>query len=233
MNMGNFASQSKVVKKGTKMARQRILSIFIVGLFFCGCQGVYYNTMEALGHHKREILVERVENSRDAQQEAKEQFESALEQFKTVVDFSGGDLEKIYKQLKTELEKSESKASSVKSHIRSVEDVGDALFKEWEKELEQYSNEKLRRASESKLEQTKSKYIQLIEAMKRAEEKIEPVLIAFRDQVLFLKHNLNAQAVASLHDELILVEADIASLIKEMEASIAEADAFINSMVTE
>ena len=215
------------------MTRCRILTILLLALLLYGCQKVYYNTMEALGYHKREILVERVEGSRDAQQEAKEQFESALEKFRTVVDYSGGDLEKIYKQLKTELERSESKAKAVKNHIRNVEDVGDALFKEWEKELEQYSNEKLLRASESKLEQTREKYTQLIEAMKRAEEKIEPVLVAFRDQVLFLKHNLNAQAVASLHDELILVEADIASLIKEMEASIAEADAFINSMETE
>jgi hypothetical protein len=69
--------------------------------------------------------------------------------------------------------------------------------------------------------------------MKRAESKIAPVLSAFRDQVLFLKHNLNAQAVASLREELVSVEADIASLIKEMEASIAEADAFIGAMAKE
>ena len=69
--------------------------------------------------------------------------------------------------------------------------------------------------------------------MKRAESKIEPVLSAFRDQVLFLKHNLNAQAIASLQNELTSVEADIASLIKEMEASIAEADVFIKTMTKE
>ena len=69
--------------------------------------------------------------------------------------------------------------------------------------------------------------------MKRAEAKIEPVLSAFRDQVLFLKHNLNAQAIASLQDELASVKADIASLIKEMEVSIAEADEFIKAMANE
>ena len=48
--------------------------------------------------------------------------------------------------------------------------------------------------------------------------------------MLFLKHNLNAQAIASLQSELVSVEADVASLIKEMETSIAEADVFIQSI---
>jgi hypothetical protein len=53
------------------------------------------------------------------------------------------------------------------------------------------------------------------------------VLAAFRDQVLFLKHNLNAQAVASLSAELDSIEIGVARLINEMNVSIAEADRFI------
>jgi hypothetical protein len=214
---------------------RRALSIaFILSLFaVIGCQRAYYGTMEAFGHHKRDLLVDRVEDTRDAQQDAKEQFQSALEKFSAVVNFSGGKLEENYKGLKTELERSESKANAVRKNIGDVENVSNALFKEWKSELEQYTNDNLRRASELKLEQTRRRYAQLIGAMKRAEAKIEPVLSAFRDQVLFLKHNLNAQAIASLQDELASVKADIASLIKEMEASIAEADAFIKAMANE
>ena len=39
-------------------------------------------------------MVERVEDARDAQKEAKQQFQSALEQFTSVVEVKGGDLEK-------------------------------------------------------------------------------------------------------------------------------------------
>ncbi|MHC4571684.1 MAG: DUF2959 domain-containing protein [Planctomycetota bacterium] len=198
-----------------------------------GCQNIYYKTMEAFGYHKRDLLVERVEDARDAQEDAKEQFQSALEKFSAVVEFEGGKLEEKYKELKTEFESSESKAKAVRKRVDDVEDVAEALFAEWESELGQYSNERLRRSSEEKLGQTRQSYSQLISAMKRAESKIAPVLSAFRDQVLFLKHNLNAQAVASLREELVSVEADIASLIKEMEASIAEADAFIGAMAKE
>ncbi len=207
------------------------ISMFIVSaLAIAGCRSAYYKTMEAFGQHKRDLLVSRVEDARDAQEEAKEQFKSALDKFSAVVEFSGGKLEEKYNQLKSELDKSQSKAKSVRNHIAGVEIVAKDLFKEWESELDQYDSDELRRSSEQKLKQTRQRYSQLITAMKRAESKIAPVLTAFNDQVLFLKHNLNAQAIASLHNELASVEADIATLIKEMEASIAEANEFINAM---
>ena len=214
---------------------KRAVSLFFVLCLFTlfGCQSAYYKTMEKFGRHKRDLLVDRVEDARDAQEDAKEQFQSALEQFSAVMNFSGGKLEAKYKELKSELEDSESKAKAVRENIENVENVSNALFNEWESELGQYTNDNLRRASAQKLEQTRLQYSQLIKVMKRAESKIDPVLLAFRDQVLFLKHNLNAQAIASLHDELASVEADIALLIKEMEASITEADVFIKAMENE
>ena len=62
---------------------------------------------------------------------------------------------------------------------------------------------------------------------------MDPVLVAFHDQVLFLKHNLNARAISSLQTELVSVEAEVDALIRDMEASIKEADAFINAMTKE
>ncbi len=216
----------------TSRYRSRILGFWLAAaLLLPGCQSAYYKTMEQFGVHKRDLLVSRVKDARDSQQEAKEQFRSALERFSEVLQFEGGDLEKKYKQLNAEYEGSEEKAGAVRSRIASVEDVAGALFKEWEAELKQYSNESLRRASQQKLVETRQRYDQLIGAMKRAESKIAPVLTAFRDQVLFLKHNLNAQAIASLQSELVTVESDVASLIREMEASIGEADAFIQAML--
>jgi len=204
------------------------LSLAIV--LVAGCDSAYYKTMEAFGHQKREILVDRVKKARDSQEQAKEQFASALEKFGSVVNYEGGKLETLYKQLNSELEASRSKAKAVGSRIADVEDVAAALFKEWESELDQYSDADLKRSSQAKLDKTRQRYEQLIAAMRRAESKMAPVLTVFGDQVLFLKHNLNAQAVASLEDELVSVETDVAALIKDMEASIAEANAFIDAM---
>jgi len=211
-----------------------IFLFLLQGVFLTsGCQKVYYDTMEKFGVHKRDIMVDRVEKARDSQQEAKEQFQSALERFSTVLNFKGGKLEDKYKTLQAEYDRSEAKADEVKKRIDAVEDVSDALFDEWKAELDQYSSSSLRRDSERKLARTRSQYEQLIKAMRRAEAKIAPVLNAFNDQVLYLKHNLNAQAIASLQSELVAVESDIAELIKEMEKSIGEADSFIKTMLEE
>ena len=208
-------------------------SLFLVLCMFTmtGCQSVYYKTMETFGVHKRELLVDRVEDARDAQQDAKEQFESALEKFSAVANFKRGELGEKYEQLKSELEISETKANKVRKYIKDIENVAEALFAEWESELSVYTNDNLRRASEVKLKKTIQRYEQLIGTMRRAETKIDPVLGAFRNQVLFLKHNLNAQAIASLQEEFASVEADIASLIKEMEVSIKEANEFIEATI--
>jgi len=209
------------------------LSLIALLVITVGCQKAYYNTMEKFGVHKRDIMVERVEEARDSQEEAKEQFQSALEQFTKVLNYKGGKLEDKYKTLQAEYDKSEAKAGEVKDRIDAVEDVSEALFDEWEDELDQYTNKSLKRDSERKLSQTKRQYEQLIRAMRRAEKKIDPVLNAFQDQVLYLKHNLNAQAIASLQSELVAVESDIADLIKEMEKSIGEANSFISTMLEE
>lgn len=198
-----------------------------------GCQSAYYKTMEAFGKQKRDILVSRVEKARDAQQETKKQFQTALEKFSSVVKVPGSELQNKYNQLKTELDKSEASAKEVSTRIADVESVTKALFKEWKSELDQYTNKELRHSSEQKLKQTQERCDQLIGAMKQAEHKMDPVLSAFRDQVLFLKHNLNAQAVASLQGELVTIESNVASLIKDMDASIAEANSFISTMASE
>ena len=207
-----------------------VLTIVAAMATTAGCSSVYYNTMEKFGVHKRDIMVDRVQEARDAQEEARDQFKSALQRFSAVVQFDGGDLEEKYTQLKDEYEQSSAKAQAVRDRIAAVEDVAEALFAEWESELNQYTNANLRQSSARKLKQTRQHYNQLISAMKRAEKKMDPVLASFQDQVLYLKHNLNARAVASLKSELTSVEADVASLIREMEKSIKEADSFIRTM---
>ena len=209
------------------------LPLLFMVFFTAGCQKAYYSAWEKVGVHKRDIMVDRVEEARDSQEEAKEQFQSALEKFSSVLGFKGGELEDKYKALKAEYDKSESKANEVSDRIDAVEDVSEALFDEWEDELDQYSNASLRRDSEKKLTATRRQYKQLIQAMHKAEKKIAPVLTALGDQVLYLKHNLNAKAIASLQNELVTVESDIADLVKEMEKSITEANSFIKTMLEE
>ena len=198
------------------------------------CSSTAIAIKEQFGYAKREQLVDRVTDARDAQGQAKQQFASALEQFLSVTGVGGSastkDLEARYAALRDALAGSEKRATAVRSRIADTRNVAEALFKEWGKELAQYTSPTLKNASQKQLEDTRRQYDHLIGAMDDAAAKMDPVLSAFRDQTLFLKHNLNARAIASLQATGEQLGADVAALIKEMEASIAEADAFIASM---
>jgi len=171
-----------------------------------------------------------VEHARDSLEEAKIQFQTALDKFSQLTRFDGGSLEDMYRELKLEFDYSHSKAVAVQNRIDAVQDVALALFAEWEVELDQYSNRSLRNSSRQKLKLTQQHYTQLITAMRRAEGKIDPVLRVFHDQVLYLKHNLNAKAIASLEHELGALTVGVSGLIGAMERSITRANDFVNSL---
>lgn len=203
-------------------------------LLFCallgGCSSAYYGTMEKMGFAKRDILVSRVEKAQDAQEEAKVQFASALDAFLSVTKVDGGQLKAKYDELNAQLKDCESRASDVHNRIAAIDDVAQALFEEWGNELALYSNASLRQQSQQQLGATRQRYAQLMAAMRSAAARMDPILVSFRDQVLFLKHNLNAQALRSLDTTSRALQGDIANLIRDMEKSIREADAFIREM---
>ncbi len=199
-------------------------------ILLTGCATASYNIQERFGIEKRDILVKRVGDVSDAQTEAKEEFENALEAFRAVVSVDGGELEDVYDDLNRAHKRAESDADEVRSRVKSVKRVSRDLFKEWESELGQYSDPGLRRASERQLRDTKSRYEILIDKMEDASASMDPVLAVFNDRVLYLKHNLNARAIAALDAETAELEDDVARLIAEMEQSIAAANAFIAEM---
>lgn len=198
----------------------------------CGCATLNYTMQEKfLGREKRDILVRRVGKARDAQQETQVVFKDALEQFGSVVKYDGGDLQKQYDKLSGELERCEARAASVHARIADVDRVAQDLFREWAAEAKRFQNAEYRRDSEAKLRDTRRNCDRMLQAMQNAESKIEPVLSVFRDQVLYLKHNLNARALASLQDESAKIETDVNGLLQDLALAIAEADRFIQTMV--
>lgn len=209
---------------------KRNLVVFLpllLAFVISGCSSTYYNAMEKVGKHKRDIMVDRVERARDSQAEAQVQFKSALEQFDSVVKLKETNLKKAYDSLNTEYEKSEAAAERVSSRIERVEDVAEALFEEWEDELEQYQSKALRRSSKDQLQKTKERYRDMLASMHQAEASMEPVLRIFKDNVLFLKHNLNAQAIGSLQSEFANLKGEINVLLRKMNDAIESSNSFI------
>lgn len=212
------------------MIRSNFLLISITLLLLSSCSTVKYNALEKVGIHKRDILVGNVEDARDAQKEAQEQFKDALERFGSVVQIEETGLKKAYDRLSDEYEDSKDAAEDVSDEIDEVEQVATDLFAEWEREIEEYTDPNLRNNSKQQLGETKSRYNEMLKSMQAAERSMDPVLKTFRDNVLFLKHNLNAQAVGSLKNTFESLEGDIDNLIEQMNRSIERSNEFIAEM---
>ncbi|MEO0399505.1 MAG: DUF2959 domain-containing protein [Pseudomonadota bacterium] len=212
------------------MAHLRFLAAIAAVFVLSGCASTYYSTMERFGLEKRDILVDRVKQARGEQTEAQEVFASALDEFRSLVNVDGGALERQYDKMNASYKRAEGQASDVRARIKAVNDVGRRLFREWEVELKEYSSADLRARSERQLFSTKNDFEDLMSAMNRAADKMDPVLALYNDQVLFLKHNLNARAISSLEMERTEIQNRVETLIEEMNESIAEADRFIESM---
>src|SRR5690554_4468565 len=208
----------------------QLITVMIVAVALVGCQSAYYNTMEKFGVHKRDILVDRVDDARDAQADAQQEFKSALQRLDELLQFDGGELEERYNALNDDYESSKSAAERVRDRIEAIDDVAQALFDEWQDELELYSNESMRRESERSLRDTERRYKSLLRSMERAAATMAPVLAKLQDNVLFLKHNLNASAVDAIRGEYSSLQSDIQVLIREMETAINESNTFIEAM---
>lgn len=209
---------------------RQLTGLILLLLGLAGCQQAYYATMEKFGVEKREILVERVKDARDAQVEGQQQFKDALDELSQLLKFHGGDLQQKYEALDAEYQQSVKAAELVSSRINKVESVADALFSEWRDELDLYQNASLKAQSKQKLVSTEKQFSQLLKKMRSAEKKMLPVLKIMYDNVLFLKHNLNAKAIGSIQTDFAGLQQDVSSLISEMNKAIADSNAFIALM---
>lgn len=208
---------------------KKIMSIVLI-ITLSGCSSAYYSAMEKVGIHKRDIMVDRVVDAKESQEEAQEQFKSALEEMTALINFDGGDLETQYNVIQEQYEDSKEAAEHVSSRIAKIEDVSDALFEEWEGEIDEISSSSLKRQSTSKLRETQRRYQSLIKSMRKAESKMAPVLSALKDNSLFLKHNLNAKAVGALQGEIVSIKRDVSALIKDMNSAIEQSQKFIDML---
>ncbi len=210
-----------------KTLYKNIALVFVL-ISLSACQSAYYSAMEKVGVHKRDIMLDRVEGAQTAQEEAQEQFKSALEQLSSLIEFEGGDLAEQYEITEEQYEASKAAADQVTGKIESIESVSEALFEEWQTEIEQYSSASLKRQSQSKLNSTQRQYNTLIKSMYKAKSKMDPVLATLKDNTLYLKHNLNARAIGALQGEYKTLQKDVAILVDEMSKSISQSQKFID-----
>ena len=212
------------------MRRTVCIPLIAMTLLLAGCTTAYYKTMQTLGKEKRDILVQRIKDAKKDQDQTKQQLQTTMESFQALTGFQGGSLEKSYKRLNSDYESANSQAGKLHDKIQSIDQVSNDLFKEWQGEIAAMGNAKLKARDTVMLRNAKTRQATYMRAMRRTEDQIAPVLKAFRDQVLFLKHNLNSRAIGSLKGTTAGLQGDVAGLIQSIDASSQEADKLISSL---
>jgi hypothetical protein len=213
------------------MKRLMLASLLLVSLMtFSSCRNTMYSAYEKVGIYKRDLLKKRVVAARDEEKGAQQEFKDALTRLKELSGFEGGELEKRYRKLQSDYDDAAARVTAVHTRVQAVETVAGDLFAEWDKENREIETASLRQVSRQQLNDTRRRYDEMLVALKKSEQSMDPVLHKLHDYVLALKHTLNAQAVAALGGESAKIQADVARLIEDMNTSIARADEFIRQM---
>ena len=212
------------------LLRSSALLLLAAIVSLTGCRATMYSAYEKVGIYKRDLLKKRVVAARDEEKGAQKEFKDALTRLKEMTGFDGGELEKRYRNLQSDYDDAAARVTDVHKRIQEVETVAGDLFDEWEKENRQIETPELRQISRQQLNETRQRYDDMLTALKRSEQSMDPVLHKLHDYVLALKHTLNAQAIAALSGESSKIQADVSRLLDDMNASIARADEFIKQM---
>ena len=208
----------------------QLAPVLLAAIAVGGCASAKYSALEKVGIHKRDILVDGVEDARDSQSETREHLVSAYEELSALIDHDGGELEKQYKRLNKEVERARDATEELDDKLKSIDRVSEDLFEEWESELDLYSSQALRNDQAKKLAESRKQFKHMRDRMQVARNRVDPVMAVLNDNVLYLKHSLNAQAVAALRGEAASLEGDVEVLIRDMQVAIDEANAFISKM---
>ncbi|MDH3339307.1 MAG: DUF2959 domain-containing protein [Gammaproteobacteria bacterium] len=217
-----------LLQRDTRTARIGIIAILLIAL--SGCASAKYSALEKVGIHKRDLLVDGVEDARDAQSETREQLVTAYEELSALIGHDGGELEVKYKRLSKEVDRSRDSIEDLDDNLADIDRVSEALFDEWKTELDLYSSAALRADQAKKLAQARRQFATMRDRMQKARDRVDPVMVVLSDNVLYLKHSLNAQALDALRGQATTLEVQVDALIRDMQLAIDEADAFIARM---
>jgi phosphoenolpyruvate-protein kinase (PTS system EI component) len=146
----------------------------------------------------------------------------------TAPDFQG-DAVKAHKELVAAVEDSEDQAEDLRKGIEKMQAAAVPVFDQWTKDLEAYSNPEMRQRSQARLSAARERYDSVLAAVEPLLVEYETVNQSLRDHVLFLKHDMNPAALATIQDDVRRVAKDAAGLDGRFNSGRAAATAYIES----
>lgn len=171
-------------------------SVLAVG----GCAST---TKQAQSVQEVDSLLTRVERVQVAATVSRDKAREALQNLTVLVapNFAG-DATKTFATLQQSIEASEHETLEFRRSITPMSQTAESVFGRWTADLEQFGNTRMRQRSQTRLDETRSRYQTVLTTSQAVLVSLEAFNADLNDQALFLASDLNASSVQAIHPEV-------------------------------
>ncbi|MHC5063583.1 MAG: DUF2959 family protein [Planctomycetota bacterium] len=158
---------------------------------------------QKVGLSKVDDLVTGIERVHVDAEVSKERINIALETLHTLVapDFVG-DAVTVYSDMLRAIERSDAQLRELRSSVTAMKVSAGPVFAQWTEDLDQFNGEAMRRRSQSRLEETRQRYKDIVNSVEPALEGYTRFNAAMRDHALFLGHDFNPTAISEIEGDI-------------------------------
>ena len=177
-----------------------------------------------------ERLVKASGNTVKAIADTKVQLMKTMEVYNSLFADDADNRKKIYNNIQKEMENTEKRRGKIVEEAAKMNAEADALFKDWTNSTAAIESPDLRKRSEERLNATKASYAEIGTAAQKAGDMYGPFMKALQDQITFLGHDLNPDAVASLKPDAAKLNERADQLIRSIDDTIATSNKNIGAL---
>ncbi len=140
-----------------------------------------------------------------------------------------GDAVSAHATLIKAVKESTLQAERLEKSVPPLKSTATVVFEEWTRSLESFGNTKLRSHSQERMEETRARCEELVQATVAAQIAYDAFNADLNDHALFLEHDFNSAAVGAIAEQVDQLNFQAAELDKRLEASIVAAKRYIQS----
>jgi hypothetical protein len=175
-------------------------------------------------------LIKRANSTVEKINETKLQLQKTMAAYDTVLAPDTKDRRDAYKKLQKEMTNTEKKRAEIAERAKEMNTQADTVFTNWEGSTAGIQDPDLRKRSEERLGQTKTRFAEIRNTGQQASELYAPFLKSLQDQVTFLGNDLNTSAVAALAPDAAKLKAQAEELYAAVDKTTAAANANIAAL---
>jgi hypothetical protein len=199
-----------------------------IALIIFGTIGV--GSAQDEGVKQVEQLIKKANAGVESINDTKLQLQKTMEAYNAVLAPDVKDRRDAYKKLQKEVATTEKKRAMVSTRNGEMNVEAGRLFKNWEGSTAAIQDPELRQRSQQRLGQAKARYSEIETNGQGAARLYTPFMKALQDQVTYLGHDLNPEAVATLKPEADKLNAQAKELYSAIDKTTAAANNNISQL---